>query len=80
MSAGGEEAAADYMALKEEEKRLAEIPSIVRVLFLIGQWEIVTAFLLKACSDIMQFANPFLLESVPLFLIAIRQQAHRLHL
>ncbi|RCN37908.1 hypothetical protein ANCCAN_16190 [Ancylostoma caninum] len=39
-------------------------PSIICCLFVLFKWEIITAMLTKAASDLLQFCNPLLLRSL----------------
>ncbi|EYC14726.1 hypothetical protein Y032_0039g122 [Ancylostoma ceylanicum] len=48
-------------------------PSIICCLFVLFKWEIITAMLTKAASDLLQFCNPLLLRS----LIRFTEDPHR---
>ncbi|VDL69418.1 unnamed protein product [Nippostrongylus brasiliensis] len=53
-------------AYREQQRRRSSCqpPSIIWCLFLLFKWDIITAMLTKAFSDILQFSNPLLLRSL----------------
>ncbi|KAF8354212.1 hypothetical protein PRIPAC_95835 [Pristionchus pacificus] len=62
----------DYMAKTHEGQRKGEVkmpaePSIIFTLFRMFEYEFISAFILKAVSDTLQFANPFLLNELLTF-------------
>ncbi|RCN49286.1 ABC transporter transmembrane region [Ancylostoma caninum] len=49
---------------KDSKEKGPTLPSVVGCLFSMFRWEFLTATALKATSDVLQFANPFLLHQL----------------